>query len=407
MQTDAQLQEQDRLNSLDRYDVLDTPSEEGFDRITRLTRRLFDVSMSTITFIDGHRQWFKSQQGMAIGETSKEQAFCDVAMRGTGPLVVPDALADSRYSNNPFVLGDPHIRFYAGVPLRTPDGHNIGTLSAMDSKPRNVEIADIEVLSDLANIVMNELELRMLATTDELTNALSRRAFREEAGRAIALALRHGHALSCVCFDLDHFKAINDGHGHAMGDLVLRESVATCVDTLRQSDLLGRMGGEEFAILLPHTGVATAMKVAEKVRAAVAALPIIGTTGKINVSASFGVSTLGQGVGDIDELLRRADIALYAAKAGGRNRCVEWLYAESAPPNIRRRVLKAGLICFNGGRSTIDCTVRNLSPASAGLDVISVDDVPERFKLVVRSDALHRACRIVAKREKHVDVEFW
>jgi diguanylate cyclase (GGDEF)-like protein len=407
MQMDAQIRERDRLISLDRYDVLDTPSEEGFDRITRLTRRLFGVSMSTITFIDGHRLWFKSQQGMAMGQTSKEEAFCDTVIRGTGPLVVADTLADTRYSHNPFVLGDPHIRFYAGVPLRTPDGHNIGTLSAMDSKPRDVEETDLQVLSDLASIVMDELELRMTASTDELTGALSRRAFREEAGRAIALALRHGHELSCVCFDLDHFKSINDGHGHAMGDLVLRESVATCIETLRQSDLLGRMGGEEFAILLPHTGPATAMKVAEKVRAAVAGLPIIGTNGKIPVSASFGVSTLGQGVCDIDELLKRADIALYSAKTSGRNKCVEWVDAETAPPVVRRRVLKAGVISFNGGRSAIDCTVRNLSPVSAGLDVINVNDVPQRFKLQIKSDALYRACRIVAKRERHVEVEFW
>lgn len=407
MQTDAQFKEQDRLDSLDRYDVLDTPSEEGFDRITRLTRRYFGVAMSSITFTDGHRQWFKSQQGMTINEVSKQQAFYQAPARGGEPLVVPDALADLRYKSHPLVVGEPHIRFFAGVPLRTPDGHDIGMLSAMDSQPRSFEIADLEMLYELANVVMSELELRTLATTDELTGALSRRAFREEATRAIALALRHGHDVSLVCFDLDHFKKINDTHGHPMGDLVLRESVATVMETLRQSDLLGRMGGEEFAILLPHTGLATAMTVAEKVRAAIAALPIIGTNGKIPVSASFGVATLGLGAGDIDEMLKRADIALYAAKGGGRNRCVEWTLAEPTPIIIRRRVLKAGLICFNGGRSTIDCTVRNLSPASAGLDVLSVDDVPDRFKLLIRSDALHRACRIVGKQEKHVEVEFW
>jgi len=407
MQGEAQLKEQDRLDSLDRYDVLDTPSEEGFDRITRLTRRYFGVSMSSITFTDGHRQWFKSQQGMAIHETARAQAFCHTAPRGGEPLVVPDALADSRYKSHPLVVGEPHIRFYAGVPLRTPDGHEIGMLSAMDTQPRNFAISDLEMLYDLANVVMNALELRTLATTDELTGALSRRAFREEATRAIGLGLRHGHDVSLVCFDLDHFKKINDTHGHPMGDLVLRESVATCMETLRQTDLMGRMGGEEFAILLPHTGPATALTVAEKVRAAVAALPIIGTNGKIPVSASFGVATLGHGAGDIDELMKRADVALYAAKAGGRNRCVEWGLTEPAPIIIRRRVLKAGLICFNGGRSTIDCTVRNLSASNAGLDVLSVEDVPDRFKLLIRSDALHRACRIVGKEERHVEVEFW
>ena len=109
---------------------------------------------------------------------------------------------------------------------------------------------------------------------------------------------------------------------------------------------------------------------------------------------------------DIDAVLQHADAALYAAKADGRNRCVEWRPLESVPPNLRRRVFKAGQISFNAGRSTIDCTVRSLSDSGAGMDVISSAGVPESFKLRIDADDLSRGCKVVAKRDKHIEVEF-
>lgn len=247
MQAEAQIQEQARLATLDRYDILDTPAEEAFDRITRLTRRIFDVPMSPITLIDGHRQWFKSRAGASNSETPREPALCDVAMRGGRPLIVPGTMTDERFSTNPFVVGEPHIRFYAGVPLRTPEGHCIGMLCAMDIKPRTFFDDQVDTLRDLAFIVMSELELRVLAMTDGLTGALSRRAFRQELDRAFSLALRHKHDLSCIMLDLDHFKAVNDQHGHSAGDQVLSAAAAVCREELRKSDPSGRMGRSPVA----------------------------------------------------------------------------------------------------------------------------------------------------------------
>ena len=152
--------EEARLAALDRYDILDTSSEESFDRVTRLVRRIFRVPMSTITFIDGHRQWFKSQSGLVDRETDREPAFCNFAVSMGAPLIVEDALADPRFANNPFVLGPPHIRFYAGIPLIAPDGQAVGTLCAMDRTPRSFEMKELATLSDLANFVLSELELR-------------------------------------------------------------------------------------------------------------------------------------------------------------------------------------------------------------------------------------------------------
>src|ERR1700742_5262533 len=187
----SEAREQDRLTALDQYDVLDTPPEEAFDRVTRLVRSIFGVSMSTVTLIDGHRQWFKSQQGMANTETGRAPALCNVAIQLPRPLVVPDTLQDNRFADNPCVVGPPFIRFYAGVQLRSPEGHAIGTLCAMHDQPKTFDQTQLTILGDLAKTVTSELELRTVATRDGLTGALSRRGLQEEMSRAISLARRH------------------------------------------------------------------------------------------------------------------------------------------------------------------------------------------------------------------------
>ncbi|QUS39768.1 sensor domain-containing diguanylate cyclase [Tardiphaga alba] len=401
----SDIRESERLTSLDSYDILDTPPEEAFDRITRLARHIFDVPMSTISLIDGHRQWFKSRQGFDACETSRDSALCNFTIRETAPLIIPDALADPRFRDHPAVVGDPHVRFYAGAQLRAPGGHAIGTLCAFDAQPRDVSAAEVAMLQDLAGIVLSELELRALVMQDSLTGALSRRALRDEATRGITLAVRHGHSFSVIMFDLDHFKAINDNNGHDIGDRVLAACVKACQNLLRKADAIGRVGGEEFAIVLPHTNRADAQLVAEKVREAIAGVTVMGADGPLRVSASLGIATLERTASDIDELLRRADAAMYEAKQTGRNRCIAWRTPEVAA-DLMRRVFKAGHITFNAGHSTIDCTVRGLSEMGASIDVFSTTDIPERFKLSIPVDHLSRACHVLGKREKHLDVVF-
>src|SRR6201999_218381 len=273
------------------------------------------------------------------------------------------------FADNPFVVGPPMIRFYAGVQLRSPEGYAIGTLCAMHTEPRSFDQAQVDILSDLAKTVTSELELRTLATRDALTGALSRRALRDEFTRAISLARRHRFELSCIFFDLDHFKSVNDTHGHGTGDQVLRACVDACRGELRSTDTIGRLGGEEFGVLLPHPGAQAAMAVAEKIRGAIARCRAEAETGPLRVTASFGVAALDGSDIDVDQLIKRADSALYAAKEGGRNNCQMWQTVEEANPGLLRRVLKAGQITFNGGRSTIECTIRGLSEKGAMLQV--------------------------------------
>ena len=328
--------ENERLAALEQYDVLDTPAGHSFDRITKIVVNALDVPLAAVTLIDGHRAWHKSRQGALPTEAPKVHSFCNIAIRDTEPLVVTDAAADDQFKENPYVLGPPHLRAYLGAQLCAPNGYKLGTLCAIDTKPRVFDARQVTLLKDLAAMVMSELEAHKLARTDSLTGILTRGAFRAEAERAIALATRHRHDLSCIIFDLDHFKSINDTHGHAVGDRVLIETVDIGRARLRTSDIFGRIGGEEFAVALPHTNGAGALAVAEGIRAAFGqCTPAPG----VGLTATFGVAAFEHSPLPLDELLRRADTVLYEAKEAGRNRCAMW--RNVVDPTIMRRVLKA------------------------------------------------------------------
>lgn len=155
-----------RQRALDALGILDTPREERFDRIARLAQELFDVPMVGVTFIDRDRQWRKSEIGLGERETSRDDAFCDVAIRQSGPLVVEDATSDPRFAGNPFVLGDPNLRFYAGQPLQAPGGEQVGTLCVIDTAPRTMDEHELTLLRDLAGWVQAEI-----SRDDELDRA--------------------------------------------------------------------------------------------------------------------------------------------------------------------------------------------------------------------------------------------
>jgi diguanylate cyclase (GGDEF)-like protein len=159
-----------------------------------------------------------------------------------------------------------------------------------------------------------------LARTDELTGLANRRAFLEHGRAALDQARRYGRALALVMVDIDHFKRINDTHGHAVGDAVLREVAATLRRAARVADIPGRLGGEEFAVLLPETGGSAATALAERLRSDVAALSVPASAGAIRLTCSFGVSEASRETPHLDTLLDAADRALYRAKANGRDR---------------------------------------------------------------------------------------
>lgn len=174
---------------------------------------------------------------------------------------------------------------------------------------------------------------------------------------------------------------------------------------LRGSDVIGRLGGEEFGILLPHTRLDQAMGVLEKVRAAVAATRIETPAGTIGVTCSLGGAALSPG-NCFDDMLRNADLAMYGAKQAGRNQALAWVDRAPSIAPTARRVFKAGTISFNAGHSAIDCTVRGLSRDTATIEVLSTSGIPDQFKLAIAADALSRACRITAKADNRIEVAF-
>ena len=155
--------EAERLAAVRRYDILDTPPDGAFDRITRVAARLFDVPISIVSIVDEDRIWFKSHHGLEVEQIPRGPGLCASAILDSKPWVLTDASTDPRSLTNPLVAGEFGLRFYAGVPLQTHDGHNLGTLCVIDRAPRPISATDIEQLTDLAAVVMDELELRLAA----------------------------------------------------------------------------------------------------------------------------------------------------------------------------------------------------------------------------------------------------
>ncbi len=302
----------------------DHSEDLSFDRITRLASTVMQTKMAMISLIqDSGAPMLAAGPGVETFGAGQSLPFCHYAVNSDTPMVVTDAQADPRFENDAMVAGGPKLRFYLGVPLRTRDGATLGTLCTVDTQPRTPSADQISMLSDLARMVVNEMELRQMSLTDSLTGALTKRGFETRVEAERIRCQRAGFALTLVAVDLDHFKTVNDRFGHAVGDQMLRSVVDMCRENLRSCDVIGRTGGEEFVIMLPEMPGAVAAKVAERLRQAIADFRLPTSNGEIaQISASIGVAMLSPGQQTTQQALLRADIALYAAKARGRNRVV-------------------------------------------------------------------------------------
>ncbi|MEO8277280.1 MAG: sensor domain-containing diguanylate cyclase [Thermoanaerobaculia bacterium] len=334
------LDEKKRLAGLAALSVLYTPAEERFDRITRCAAKLLDAPIALVSLVAADVQWFKSAQGTDDVETPRAVSFCGHAILSDKTLVVNDARLDSRFEDNPLVIGEPFIRAYAGQPLREPGGKRIGSLCVIDRRPRQFSETDLEVLRDLAIWVETELRtqvlsesqrdlasevesLRKSALVDRLTRTWNRGAIDDVLTRELERGRRDETPVGLALLDIDHFKRINDSHGHSAGDEVLRETARRIRTAIRPSDALGRYGGEEFLLVLADCDEAEALRVAERVIEAIRERPVKLANGtEVQVTASLGVlSALPEiGAGEHNEWIECTDQALYRAKRDGRDR---------------------------------------------------------------------------------------
>jgi diguanylate cyclase (GGDEF)-like protein len=245
--------EAERLHALRTLQILDTSHEERFDRVTRMAKRMFGVEISLVSLVDGDRQWFKSKQGLDASETPRDISFCGHAINQDGLFIIPNAIEDVRFSDNPLVTGAPNIRFYAAYPLKLRQGINLGTLCLIDSKPKHLNEEDKQLLNDLGAMIEQEIRSIQLATLDELTLISNRRGFLTLADHSQKVCVRKKFPMSVILFDLNKFKPINDNFGHHEGDFALKQFAEVMRSVFRESDVIGRLGGDEFVVMLTDT----------------------------------------------------------------------------------------------------------------------------------------------------------
>ena len=342
-----------RLAALLRYAVLDSAPEAAFDDLVAIAAAICGVPTATVSLIDEDRQWFKARHNLDLTETSRDVSFCGHAILDPDQvMVVPDASTDERFHDNPLVAAQGGIRFYAGAPLKSEDGHAVGTLCVFGGEAMQLDASQIGALQALSRQVSQLLELRRVSKeltlqlqerewyeqqlhdyqallerqnsdlaeqtrTDVLTGLPNRRAFAVALAAEMERAHSSGQHLCVAVLDIDHFKLINDLHGHGEGDKVLVELASMLKAHFAGSGMAARYGGEEFVLLLPDSDTEQARLQCEFVRQSVALLPI-----GLPVTVSIGVAQIRRRDDTPEDAFRRADEALYAAKRAGRDRVV-------------------------------------------------------------------------------------
>lgn len=315
-----------RQAAVERLQLVDLGAEDSFDRVARLAARVLETPISAFTVLDDERLMFRASVGLDLHEVPRAQSFCAHAILDEGAiLVVEDARLDPRFHDNPLVAGDGGLRFYAGVPVMSPDHLPVGTLCVVDRVPRKPSSLELETLRDLASVIERELVLRSLARTDPLTGLYNRRHYELEIEREWRRAMRNRFPVAALMIDVDQFKDYNDTYGHQKGDAVLRQLAQLLGQRFRRSgDLLIRYGGEEFLAVVADTPPEVATQLAEDVRRQVEELDIVHAySPQQRVTVSIGLAVA---INEDDfltghlRLVRLADEALYVAKSLGRNR---------------------------------------------------------------------------------------
>ena len=465
------INEPDRLAALGEYQLKENDSTLELDDIVQLAKRLFDVPIVLVSIVEQERQFFSARVGVDVCETGLDVSFCAHALTLDDILVIPDARLDVRFAQNPLVLGEPFVRFYAGMPLITPRGHALGTLCIIDCRPRNgLSPQDRQHLKALAALVLGKLEVRRLAVAHRagqtrfeqiaatspdgiicanhqgritFWNPACERLFGFNAAQAVGSSLElivpprmrggHGRGLERVVaggaprllgttveleachqdgrefpielslsmwqedaqasfgaiirdmtsrradadrlfqlahidglsglpnrgvllsrvaesldrkepfallmLDLDGFKDVNDTLGHRAGDQVVKEVAQRLLSCAKAIDTVARLGGDEFAVLMPGESVLSQIEHSAQCMLKAVAAPVAVDAHLTHVTASIGIAVFpGNGL-DVGELLMAADLAMYDAKAQGRN-CIRFFNAQLRDKVVTRRALE-------------------------------------------------------------------
>ncbi len=334
------MNEMTRIHDLKDLHILDTPINKQFERITRITKALFNVPIVAISLVDQERQWFKSIQGLDVCETSREVSFCGHTILQDEIFLINDTLLDQRFNDNPLVINEPKIRFYAGFPIKSKNGNKIGTLCIIDIKPRRFTADELEQLKDMAALVEDELltqKINMLQSeliqeldeaerknlTDPLTRVWNRRGIEAILFKQLTLCRSQEKYFGLALMDIDDFKDINDTYGHICGDHVLIEISKFFINSMRDNDSFGRWGGEEFLMIVDVTQKKKLLEILERLREKLHNTPIFYNGHQIQVTITVGVILVDSSKKQsVSELVHLADTGLYEGKKSGKNKMV-------------------------------------------------------------------------------------
>ncbi|WP_432521039.1 diguanylate cyclase domain-containing protein [Kineococcus sp. SYSU DK006] len=310
---------------------------DGLQRLVRMAARVLHVPVAMVSFVAADREIIQAAVGLpepwaSLRSTPLSHSLCAQVVRLRGPVILFDARTDPTYRRHAAVV-EMGAGAYAGYPLHHEE-HTLGAFCAADFVPRAWSSHDLQLLEDLAAAASDELSLRIAlqelqdsrerlqqlaaqlrtqSRTDALTGVANRRRFEERLAEEIARLHRHPGELALVLIDVDDFKQVNDSAGHQAGDTVLVEIAARTSGALRRTDLLARMGGDEFAVLLPGAGATDAAQLAQRVRRTVAARPIADLAITVSTGTAAYLPSRGP-----DQFYADADAALYEAKSARR-----------------------------------------------------------------------------------------
>jgi diguanylate cyclase (GGDEF)-like protein len=311
---------------------------ERFDRITRVAAKLLDTPAAAITLFHHEAEWFKSVTGWNVTHLPFRQGLGYIAVEANEAVIIPDTAADSRTQGHPLVAGPPYYRFYAAVPIYEGLGSVVGTFSVFDTKPRSAEEVDHQSIIDLGGMAQSEVlsdqidgaqqaltsklgAARRDALMDPLTRVWNRRGGNLALKTAFEKADKVNLPVTVCLIDVDKFKTINDTYGHDIGDIVLRKIAEVLSSKLRENDVVSRLGGDEFLLVLHGADAQIAATAIERVRSTLAEEPLRTRHGDVSLTVSAGYAVREPNSGKTAaEFILLADQALISSKSEGRNR---------------------------------------------------------------------------------------
>jgi diguanylate cyclase (GGDEF)-like protein len=307
-----------RLLALRSHAVLDGEPEPEFEALARLASAALSAPVALVGLIDSERVWFKARVGFGMPQLGLQEPLCAhiLAQPGRG-LTVPDLSKDPRFARSALVTGSPHLRSGACVPIVDPAGQVLGSLAVLDTVPRGFGAPQMQQLKDLSILAMTALlarrraiDLQRLAMTDPLTGIANRAQFDKAISAELNHAMRTGEPFTVLTLDLDDFRTLNDRLGHAAGDEVLCTVAHRLTVLVRQGDLLARMDGDEFGILMRHGSALSAGVLRERILESIGQPLTLSGGETLQLGVSVGMAAYTDETESVPELLAQASTAL-------------------------------------------------------------------------------------------------